>query len=35
MNPSLLLPIAPMDDINKEREEEEWAKIVKAKGYHE
>ena len=34
MNPSLL-PIVPMDDINNEREEEECAKIIKAKGYDE
>jgi hypothetical protein len=35
MNPPLLLFVAPMVDINKEKEEEEWEKIVKAKGYHE
>jgi len=35
MNPPLLLPIAPKDDINKEKEEEEWERKVKVKGYHE
>jgi len=35
MNPTLLFHVAPMDDINKEKEEEEWENIVKAKGYHE
>jgi hypothetical protein len=35
MNPPLLLPVAPVADLNKEKEEEEWAKIVKVKGYHE
>jgi hypothetical protein len=35
MNPPLLLPVAPMADINKDKEEEEWEEIVKTKGYHE
>jgi len=35
MNTPLLLLATPMDDINKEKEEEKWEKIVKAKGYHE
>jgi hypothetical protein len=35
MNPPLLLPIAPVADLNKEKEGEEWANIGKVKGYHE
>jgi hypothetical protein len=35
MNPPLLLPVAPVADLNTGKEEEEWAKIVKNKGYHE
>jgi hypothetical protein len=35
MNPPLLLPVAPVVDLNTGKEEEEWAKIVKNKGYHE
>jgi hypothetical protein len=35
MNPPLLLLIAPMDDINREKEEAEWEEIVNTKGYHE
>jgi hypothetical protein len=28
-------PVAPVADLNTRKEEEEWAKIVKNKGYHE
>jgi hypothetical protein len=33
MNPPLF-PVALMANLKKEKEEEEWAKIVKIKGYH-
>jgi hypothetical protein len=33
--PPLLLPIAPMADLKPEKEEAEWAIIVKDKGYHD
>jgi hypothetical protein len=35
MSPPLLLPVAPMANLNSEKEEEEWANIVKDKGYHD
>jgi hypothetical protein len=35
MSPPLLLPVAPMVDLKLEREEEEWDRIVRNKGYHE
>jgi hypothetical protein len=35
MNPPLLLPIAPVSDINRDKEEEEWEETVKTKGYYE
>jgi hypothetical protein len=35
MIPPLLLPVAPMANLNSEKEEEEWANIVKDKGYHD
>jgi hypothetical protein len=35
INHPLLLPTETLIDINIGKEEEEWAKIVKNKGYHE
>jgi len=35
MNPPLILHVAPIVDISKEKEEEEWERIVNTKGYHE
>jgi hypothetical protein len=35
MSPPLLIPITPMADLNLEKEEEEWDRIVNGKGYHD
>ena len=35
MSHPLVLPIDPMADLKPEKEEAEWANIVKDKGYHD
>jgi hypothetical protein len=35
MSPPLLLPVAPMDDLQLGKEEADWTNIVKDKGYHD